>query len=206
MTREQMRVAPGAEPHNGRYILDGHEPVACPDLVTWVRWFEDANRVVALTVVSDRPNVVVSTVFLGLDRRSRGGGDGPPLLFETKVLRGGGWEDDRRYATWDDAVAGHEAIVVAARARCATLTMTMTREQMKARLCAEIDAIDEADLPDFEGCAPLVWWEAPGWRCTTSEVIHNARLRRRQEACDHRYAHRNAWGVVCSTCGKTVRP
>ena len=27
-----------------RYILNGHEPVEEPDLLTWAQWFEDADR------------------------------------------------------------------------------------------------------------------------------------------------------------------
>lgn len=64
----------------------------------------------------------VSTVFLGLDMRF--GGKGPPLLFETMVFEREGHPSklvpglevhaelegyQRRYASWDDAAAGHDA-------------------------------------------------------------------------------------------------
>jgi hypothetical protein len=65
---------------------------------------------VARTQVS--PNVYVSTVFLGLDHRW--GKQGPPILFETMIF--GGVEDQyqERYATWDEAEAGHAKAVALA--------------------------------------------------------------------------------------------
>lgn len=88
-----------------KYILDGHEPVPV-DLMTWARWFETADRHVARTEV--RPGVMVSTVFLGIDHSF---GTGKPLLFETMVFSDYGGDNEVRYATWDEAVAGHVAIV-----------------------------------------------------------------------------------------------
>jgi hypothetical protein len=87
------------------YILDGHQPVPA-DLMAWALWFGEADRKVAMT---DIDGVKVSTVFLGIDHSFTGG---PPELFETLVF---GLDDDRcdRYATWDEAVAGHERIVAA---------------------------------------------------------------------------------------------
>lgn len=89
-----------------KYILCGHQPVVVQDLFTWARWFETADRQVANT---DRGDVRISTVFLGLDH-SFGVGDGP-LLFETMIF--GGPEDGycERYATWADAEAGHTKAV-----------------------------------------------------------------------------------------------
>ena len=71
--------------------------------------FEKTRRV-AQTLVGEAN---VSTVFLGIDHVLFGGG--PPILFETMVF--GGQYDDRqwRYSTWDEAVAGHEAVVAALR-------------------------------------------------------------------------------------------
>jgi len=93
-----------------KYVLDGHDPVPEPDPIKWGIWFETADRHVANTRL---PNgLVVSTVFLGLDHAFWN--EGPPILFETMVFdEDDGAEDDytRRYATWDDAAAGHAAIV-----------------------------------------------------------------------------------------------
>lgn len=85
------------------YILDGHLPVPAP-LEEWADWFEhhQSDRIVHQTNVGEAQ---VSTVFLGLDfsfipgtRRQ---------IFETMVF--GGRRDGlcRRYATWDEAEAGH---------------------------------------------------------------------------------------------------
>jgi hypothetical protein len=94
------------------YILNGKEIVPAT-LMEWANWFETADRHVAQEEVGP---YMVSTIFLGLDHRFFG--DGPPLLFETMVF---GHKDDgevdwsdkecHRYSTWDDAEAGHKAIV-----------------------------------------------------------------------------------------------
>ena len=59
------------------------------------------------TEVGDRR---VSTVWLGLDHNYWG--DGPPLIFESMAF-GEGWDDEkvRRYSTWEQAEAGHAAMV-----------------------------------------------------------------------------------------------
>lgn len=50
----------------------------------------------------------VSTVFLGLDHRF---GQGEPLVFETMVFGGPLDQEQERYSTWDEAEAGHKAMV-----------------------------------------------------------------------------------------------
>jgi hypothetical protein len=91
-----------------------------PALLTWGKWFGegDEKRRVAWTEFEDGSHV--STVFLGLDHSFI---DGPPILFESmtftgqtrksQVLSGEYHEelDQRRYETWDQAVAGHEELV-----------------------------------------------------------------------------------------------
>lgn len=86
------------------WILDGRTLVPC-DLMTWARSFEKTNRVVAQTTVGESK---ISTVFLGLDHSF---GDGPPLLFETMVFGGPMADEMERYATYDEAEAGHAAMV-----------------------------------------------------------------------------------------------
>jgi hypothetical protein len=88
----------------GKYILDGHTPVPA-DLMTWAAWFEKAERHVAKTNIGD---VFVSTVFLGLDHNW---GRGPPILFETMVFKGPLDGEQERYVTWEEAEAGHAAMV-----------------------------------------------------------------------------------------------
>jgi hypothetical protein len=109
-----------------RYRLEGHTPV--PDLdenpLPWAEWFETADRRVAETEVLDdlvaqiavpelrpveRGTSRISTVFLGLDHNH--GGVGPPILFETMVFGGPLDRECQRYATWDEAEAGHAEMV-----------------------------------------------------------------------------------------------
>jgi hypothetical protein len=87
-----------------RYILDEQgQPVECPDLMTWARWFEagEHRRRIAL---DKRGDITVSTVFLGLDHSFFGG---PPVLWETMIFGGEHDEDQERYTSQADALAGH---------------------------------------------------------------------------------------------------
>jgi hypothetical protein len=92
---------------NDTYILDG-KMVVPADLTTWARWFEDAGatRVVAITEFAEAK---VSTVFMGLNHRFSG--DGPPLIFETLVFGGDHDGAMDRYSTWEEAEAGHAAML-----------------------------------------------------------------------------------------------
>ncbi|KKL28055.1 hypothetical protein LCGC14_2379020 [marine sediment metagenome] len=92
-------------------ILKGRELVPAP-LMEWAEWFETADRRIALTRIG---HVGVSTVFIGLDHSF---GSGPPLYFETMVFRSGSSGEllCKRYSTYDEAEAGHEAIVKRAEA------------------------------------------------------------------------------------------
>jgi hypothetical protein len=102
------------------YILDGHTAVQLTGrniAVRWARWFEKSRRV----AFADLGYCTVSTVFLGIDHNFYGG---PPLLFETLVfanpMPGDGFPDEidgrmRRYSTWDEAEAGHDAMVAEVR-------------------------------------------------------------------------------------------
>ncbi|MGY4568350.1 MULTISPECIES: hypothetical protein [Bradyrhizobium] len=72
--------------------------------VSWRRWYESADRVVARTRIS--PDIVVSTVF-GCDPDR-------PLLFETEVMEVGITSIDarrERHPTWVEAERGHAKIV-----------------------------------------------------------------------------------------------
>lgn len=110
---------------NGKYILDGHKAVPVDDIETWGRWFETADRQVAKDMVG---SLRVSTVFLGLDHNFLGG---RPLPFETMVFDDKGerpfagvLDIQERYATWDEAVAGHAEVlarVIAASKNVATV-------------------------------------------------------------------------------------
>jgi hypothetical protein len=87
------------------YILRGKEPVIENDIGKWALSFGRDNREVAKTNIG---KVLVSTMFLGIDHSF---GDGPPMLFETMIFGGRHSEEQWRYATWDEAEAGHARAV-----------------------------------------------------------------------------------------------
>ena len=75
----------------------------------WVAFMETpgADRVAA----DEMGDIRVSTVFMGLNYSI---GDGPPRVFETMIFGGVHNHYQRRYSTWDEAVAGHaEALALA---------------------------------------------------------------------------------------------
>ena len=97
------------------FRLEGTRPVPECDSLVWDQWFKTADRTVARTPVA--PDIDVSTVFLGLNHQW---GAGPPLLFETMVFQGDtSWDWQERYTTWDEAVAGHAAMVLRVEAHLA---------------------------------------------------------------------------------------
>lgn len=94
-------------------LTEEGQVVPCADMSEWSRWYETADRRVAGTDVG---GFFVSTVFLGLDHRFAG--QGPPVLWETMVRREDAKEGSpafvdyqRRYASREDALAGHAAAV-----------------------------------------------------------------------------------------------
>ena len=87
------------------YILDNDgNAVPCADILTWGKWMETADRHVAVT---ERGDVKISTVFLGLDHSF----DGTPVLWETMIFGGEHDQEMDRYASKEDAIKGHAAMV-----------------------------------------------------------------------------------------------
>lgn len=104
------------EKKNLYYILSGQEPVPCNDWLHFGEWmFRDGieHRRIAETVFDEhdknQKQVRISTVFLGLDHA--GYFSDIKQLFETQVF--GGERDGyiKRYATWQEAEAGHRQVV-----------------------------------------------------------------------------------------------
>lgn len=95
------------------FILAGKTAVPTQDVATWGDWFEAATRNGSRFVAqSDLANGVrVSTVFLGMDHGWNMRPDARPVLFESMVFGGEDDEYQERYATWEEAEAGHKAIV-----------------------------------------------------------------------------------------------
>jgi hypothetical protein len=102
------------------YKLDGRIPIRVETLKAWLDEVARHDRITAETGidpwrvdVTKIDDVMISTVFLGLDyRMSR---RGPPLLFETKVFGGSLDRFQNRCATWDNAEAMHAEAVALVR-------------------------------------------------------------------------------------------
>lgn len=98
------------------YILVDKKVVEVKDVLEWAKFFGSPYRFLKDETFSN--GMKVSTIFLGIDRNF---GDGPPLLFETMVFdtnKKGEYSslgesiDTDRYSTYDEALAGHEALVM----------------------------------------------------------------------------------------------
>lgn len=88
---------------HGQYILDeSGEPIKCESLKEWGEWMGRIDRSVVQTILDTGTRI--STVFLGLDH---GHGSGPPLLYETMVFGGPMNQEEQRYSTRREALAGH---------------------------------------------------------------------------------------------------
>lgn len=85
------------------YILESdHSVTPTDDIMVWGGFLDSKERIVSQEIIG---NAKVSTVFLGLDHSF----GGPiPILFETMVFGGEFDNEQERYATWDEAVAGHK--------------------------------------------------------------------------------------------------
>jgi hypothetical protein len=99
------------------YILRDHQVVPVDDALEWAQWFEAASLEERRVAFTDLPmGLSVSTVFLGIDYNFHL--DGPPLVFESMAF-GPPTKSEAfppelrmdRYSTWDEAVAGHWAMV-----------------------------------------------------------------------------------------------
>lgn len=94
-----------------KYILKDGKPVECKDLMEWATWMETspiADRVVGRDTVND---VEVSTVFMGLNHNFSFYEKGEPILYETMVFGGPLSRTRQRYATAEEARAGHVAML-----------------------------------------------------------------------------------------------
>ena len=89
------------------YVLDDNgEPVKAASSLDGIRAFADPRRIVAQQDFCN--DICVSTVFLVIDHSH---GFGPPLLFETMIFGGKHDQDQWRYTSRADAIAGHEAAI-----------------------------------------------------------------------------------------------
>lgn len=91
---------------NFSYILDGHTPVPCTDLLRWGIWM-DSNHSARVVKQTERDGVMVSTVFTGTNLSLAGSA---PVLFETKVFGGEHDEKTECACTWEQAEAVHAMV------------------------------------------------------------------------------------------------
>jgi hypothetical protein len=80
------------------------------DMMQWAMWRENNRDRIRVDADYVGP-VWISTVFLGMNHAFR---DGPPLIFETmSFCDDGDWaeSDCERYSTYEEAQAGHRAMV-----------------------------------------------------------------------------------------------
>lgn len=88
------------------YILDdNNNPVESNDWDSW-EW-KNANQERTRVGRDEVGEVLVSTIFMPMNH----GWDGKLEVFETMVFGGERAGDCFRYATWDDAKAGHDRVV-----------------------------------------------------------------------------------------------
>jgi hypothetical protein len=99
----------------GYFILRGKTPVAAT-LDEHVAWAQENGGGFGIKVAHDAwDDIAVSTVFLPIDHSHDP--DGPPIVFETMVFRGGSEGslgeagECQRYSTWEEAEEGHRKLV-----------------------------------------------------------------------------------------------
>jgi len=94
---------------NKYFKLVNNKVVPCKDVFEWATWYEtaDEKRIIMRTELEN--DVLVSTVFLGINYNHFT--HGLPILFETMVFEGKEDGLEKRYCTLEEAKKGHEEIV-----------------------------------------------------------------------------------------------
>lgn len=127
--RYARSLGPDRDRRSGRksvryFVLRDREVVPTEDHEEWAQMWEkgdDVRRVAKDELRVGEDDVLVSTVFLGLDHNWSG--QGPPIVFETMVFGGDRDQEMLRYATWDEADSGHRRIVDELRGQVAPTTV-----------------------------------------------------------------------------------
>lgn len=93
-----------------KYILDERgRPVPEPDILAWARWYETADRTVALDELPG--DVRVSTVFLGIDCNLFPRDPSmPPLIWELMVFGGEHDGHQERFFSRAEAAERHREV------------------------------------------------------------------------------------------------
>jgi len=92
------------------YQRDGKPYTGATDMEILLKWGNDFENIDLKRVAQDKlkNGVFVSTVWLGMDHSWFGG---KPLIFETMVFGAGEEEEQERYSTEKEALAGHKRFV-----------------------------------------------------------------------------------------------
>jgi hypothetical protein len=155
------------------YILnDNGDPIETT-FEAWVSWMAQNHEacVVAQNVISEKPHVRVSTVFLGRDQGSPFDWNGPPILFETMVFADGQSERSQRYCTREEALRGHSRSIDVVLAEQGKDPMGH-KEEMEDALRRASAAIEEATwspLPDAPPGGRAFLGLTPNWRFTVMD-------------------------------------
>lgn len=96
------------------YVLDDHDqPIGVDDPEQWWQWVKDHHEEMVLrrdiVLASDKSRIAIVTAFIGVDS----GYTRVPQLFETAVIADDDLTVPFRYRSRDEAIRGHEKVVVA---------------------------------------------------------------------------------------------
>jgi len=86
------------------YKLDDKYNVVPCSMEEWTVYFEGKHRLLKNTTIKD---VVISTIFLGINTS----GNKKPFLFESMVFGDSDGDYIEKYTSYDEAIAGHNALV-----------------------------------------------------------------------------------------------
>lgn len=115
---------------NMYFVLDSDHNAIAVDDREWAQWHKNfENRQVAEDFLHGKA-VRISTACQGMNLAVSF--DEPPIIFETMIFALGEIIGQRRYSTWDEAVAGHQEIV-------AELNEVIGLSDEAVKLIAELD-------------------------------------------------------------------
>jgi hypothetical protein len=96
----------------GKFILlPDHTVQAEPDLMKWAEWVEHNDHLRVVRQDKINGSIMLSTVFLAMDMNALFNENKPTACFETMIFGGERDLEITRYATWDEALAGHMEIL-----------------------------------------------------------------------------------------------
>jgi hypothetical protein len=88
------------------YKMDGTPYTGNDATIHWIRDLAHFDNNVKKETLEN--GIFISTIWIGLDQNCE---DGPPLIFETMVLKGGYIKEIGMYSTKDEALNGHNEMV-----------------------------------------------------------------------------------------------